>query len=91
MNSSRSVGQVDAPVGTQHRFVHRSKREGNNPSYALWTWTVHPTVSGSKVTVTCEPHPETFLLKHLLLPIRKGSLLKEMRASLDKLVELVPA
>ena len=87
-NSNSEVVELDR---TQHRFVHRSKREGNNPSYAQWTWTVHPTPAGSKVTVMCEPHPKTFVLKHLLLPMRKGPLRKEIRASLDKLAELVPA
>lgn len=87
-NSRSEVLELDR---TQHRFVHRSKREGNNPSYALWTWTVDPTAAGSKVAVTCEPHPETFFLKYLLVPMRKGPLRKEIRASLDKLAELVPA
>lgn len=87
-NSHSEVLELDP---TQHRFVHRSKREGNNPSYALWTWTVHLSETGSEVTVTCEPHPKTFLLKCLLLPIRKGPLRKEMQASLNKLAESVPA
>ena len=86
--SSSEVVELDR---TERRFVHRSKRDGKNPSYALWTWTVEPSSAGAKLTVTCELHPKTFFLKHVLLPVRKGPLRKEMQASLDELSELVRA
>ncbi len=87
-SSDSEVVELDR---ANRRFVHRSKRAGNNPSYALWTWTADPTTTGSKVTVTCELHVKTFFLKHVLVPIRKGPLRREMRASLEKLGELVLA
>jgi hypothetical protein len=69
------------------RFAYRSQTDDGNPSYADWSWHVSPNGAGSRVEVTVDVHPRTFFRKHLIIRIRKPSLRKEMRTSLNKLKE----
>jgi uncharacterized protein YndB with AHSA1/START domain len=66
-------------------FAYRSQSDDGNPSYADWCWHVEPDGDGSKVTVTVDVNPITFLRKHLLIRIRRPALRKEMQESLAAL------
>lgn len=71
------------------RFSYRSQSDDGNPSYADWAWAVDAVASGSKVTVTVDINPKTFLRRHLLIRVRKPGLRKEMETSLAKLSDAV--
>ncbi|MFP5319024.1 MAG: SRPBCC family protein [Acidimicrobiia bacterium] len=56
--------------GRSHRFVYRSKREDNNPSFTIWGWKVDPEGDGSKVTLEWEMRPATLFRKKVVGPLR---------------------
>jgi uncharacterized protein YndB with AHSA1/START domain len=66
-------------------FSYRSQTDDGNPSYADWEWQIDTEQDGSKVTVTVELHPTTFLRKHILIKLRRPALRKEMGVSLHAL------
>jgi len=81
--SASEVATIDPVSGV---FSYRSRTDDGNPSFADWEWLVDPDgEGGSKVTVTVELHPTTFLRKHVLIRLRRPALRKEMGASLQAL------
>ncbi len=56
----------------ERRLVYRSKLAGENPSFTVWSWEVEPAAAGtgSRVTLSWELRPVTFVRKHLLSPLR---------------------
>ena len=72
-------------------FEHRSCTDDGNPSYALWSWQVTPTPSGSTLTVTWSAHPQSFWRKLLLARVRRPLLASEVKASLATLDAYVRA
>lgn len=66
-------------------FEHRSCTDDGNPSYALWSWRVTPTPSGSTLTVTWAVHLRSFWRKLLLARVRRPVLADEVKASLAAL------
>ena len=52
------------------RFVHRSKRDDDNPSDSVWTWQVDAEEQGSRVSVAWELRPATLLRRLVAAPIR---------------------
>jgi uncharacterized protein YndB with AHSA1/START domain len=63
-------------------FEHRSCSDDGNPSYALWSWRVNPSVHGSTLTVTWAVYPRSFWRKLLIARARRPVLAEEVRASL---------
>jgi uncharacterized protein YndB with AHSA1/START domain len=80
--SRSQVSVLDPAAG---EFAYRSQSDDGNPSHAEWDWHVEPDGMGSKVTVTVDLNPITFLRKHLLIRIRRPALCKEMQESLAAL------
>ncbi len=80
--SKSEVLELDRPA---RRFSFRSQSDDGNPSYADWTWAVDADDTGSKVTVSFDLNPRTFLRKYFLIHIRKPGLRKEIEASLASL------
>jgi uncharacterized protein YndB with AHSA1/START domain len=81
--STSRVSAIDPKSG---RFSYRSQTDDGNPSFADWEWQVESDQEGgSKVTVTVELHPTTFLRKHVLIKLRRPALRKEMGESLNAL------
>ena len=64
------------------RFVYRSQTDDGNPSFAIWTWMVDDDPAGSKVTVSWELHPKTFVRRVLMAPMRNHQLRNEVHASI---------
>ena len=86
----RSRSTVVAIDRTARRFTYRSMTDDGNPSYADWTWSVMPSVTGCVVTVTFDPHPATFWRRVLLGKIRARQLRgNELPHSLDQLAHAV--
>lgn len=54
----------------ERRFVYRSRLAGDNPSFSVWTWEVDPADGGSRVTLTWELRPVTFVRKRLISLLR---------------------
>lgn len=82
-NSRSTVLEIDEPA---RRFVHRSKRDDDNPSRAVWTWEVDAEGEGSLVTVEWELQPLTASRRWLAAPIRARQIhRKEVPASLAAL------
>ncbi len=54
----------------ERRFVYRSKREDENPSFTIWTWEVVAEGDGSRVSLAWELRPVTFLRKHAISRLR---------------------
>jgi uncharacterized protein YndB with AHSA1/START domain len=73
------------------RFVYRSRSEGPNPSFAMWTWNVTPAVNGSVITVSWQLNPMTFWRKALAARLRHRQLKREVRASLEEMARLIDA
>jgi hypothetical protein len=63
-------------------FEHRSCSDDGNPTYALWSWRVHPAQNGSTLTVTWAVYPRSFWRKLLLARARRPVLAQEVAASL---------
>jgi uncharacterized protein YndB with AHSA1/START domain len=80
-----SRSQVSAIDPASRFFSYRSQTDDGNPSYADWEWQIDSEQDGSKVTVTVELHPTTFLRKHILIKLRRPALRREMVASLSAL------
>jgi hypothetical protein len=80
--SKSEVAAIDPDAGF---FAYRSQTDDGNPSYADWEWHVESDQEGSKVTVTVELHPTTFLRRHILIRLRRPALRKEMGESLNAL------
>jgi hypothetical protein len=79
--SKSRVSVIDPVSGL---FSNRSQTDDGNPSYADWEWQVESEQdAGSKVTVTVELHPTTFLRRHILIKFRRPALRKEMGESLN--------
>jgi hypothetical protein len=74
-----------------HRFVYRSRSEGPNPSFAMWTWNVTPAGNGSVVTVSWQLNPKTFWRKALAAGLRHRQLKREVRSSLEDMARLIDA
>lgn len=87
---SRSTLEELDPV--RHRFVHRSRTDDGNPSYARWEWTVTEDPTGSRVCVTWSLQPMTFWRRSLLVRMRARQLARtELPASLAALSAMVTA
>ena len=71
------------------RFVYRSRSEGPNPSFAMWTWSVTPAGKGSVVRVGWQLNPKTFWRKALTAGLRHRQLKREVRASLQDMARLI--
>jgi uncharacterized protein YndB with AHSA1/START domain len=63
-------------------FEHRSCSDDGNPTYALWSWQVTPSATGSTLTVMWAVHPRSFWRKLLLARARRPVLADEVKASL---------
>jgi uncharacterized protein YndB with AHSA1/START domain len=71
------------------RFVYRSRSDGPNPSFAMWTWDVAPAGIGSTVMVSWQLNPKTFWRKVLAAGVRHRQLKREVRASLQTMSRLI--
>ena len=71
----------------ERRLAYRSKRDEDNPSFAVWTWQVDPAPGGDRSTVTLawELRPVTFVRKRLA-PVRNRRIARtEAPTALDAL------
>lgn len=66
-NSRSHVIELDR---AGRRFVYRSKREDDNPSFTIWTWEVEPDGEWSRVTLGWEFRPATIFRKRVISPLR---------------------
>jgi uncharacterized protein YndB with AHSA1/START domain len=89
-HSRSHVIELDAQ---ERRFAYRSKREDDNPSFTVWTWEVVPEgPRGSRVTLSWELRPVTFVRKHLVSRVRDRQIrTTEAPASLAALAAAVAA
>jgi uncharacterized protein YndB with AHSA1/START domain len=85
----KSISTVDDLQPETLNFSYRSKRVDNNPTDALWHWQLTPIDAGTRVDVSWEGHPRTFVRKMLAAPVRSRQLPNEVDASLHSLAELV--
>lgn len=77
---SRSTVQEIDPE--KLRFSYRTVNADGNPSYALWTWELDASGSGTRVKVAWDVHLETLDRKLLAGPMRCRQLRREVAASL---------
>jgi uncharacterized protein YndB with AHSA1/START domain len=88
--SWRSRSTLEALDRSARRFVHTSRTDDGNPSYARWEWRVEPDAAGSRVEVTWSLHPVTFWRRVLLVRVRARQLAGgELPASLAALANHV--
>lgn len=86
---SRSTALVIDP---EHgRFAYRSQTDDGNPSYAEWRWQLSPAPAGTRVDVEVDIRPRTRTRRYLLSGMRRPSLHKAMRRSLDALSHALTA
>ena len=80
---SRSTALVIDP---EHgRFAYRSQTDDGNPSYAEWRWQLSPDPAGTRVDVEVDIRPRTSARRYVLSGMRRPSLHRAMRRSLDAL------
>jgi uncharacterized protein YndB with AHSA1/START domain len=87
----RSVSTVTELDPDALRFAYRTVNASGNPSYALWSWQLTPTLSGVEVTVSWDVFLETFDRRHFAGPIRRRQLRREVGVSLAALAARVAA
>ena len=85
-NSRSTVIERDPAT---HRFVHRSRSDDGNPSYAIWTWELTPVDEGTRISVHWSLNPKTFWRKALFARIRHRQLRREVATSLRALQSMV--
>ena len=84
----RSRSRCEHVDRAAHRLVYRSGTDDENPSYALWRWTVEDGPDGgSRIHVEWELHPLTFWRRLLLSRMRQRMLRQEVQDSLRALAE----
>lgn len=87
---SRSRCEELDPVA--RRFRHRSGTDDGKTSYALWTWEIEPDGDNSRVTVSWELHPVTFMRRVAMSRMRQRMLTRsEVQASLQALATVAAA
>ncbi len=67
------------------RFVHTTRSDDDNPSWATWTWQTRPEGAGTELSVTWRVHPRTLGRRSVLDRLRRRMLQREFRRSLDLL------
>jgi uncharacterized protein YndB with AHSA1/START domain len=84
-NSRSTLLELDRDA---RRFAHRTQSDDNNPSYAVWTWSVEPDGTGARLSVSWDCHPKTSFRRVFGPRVRGPQLQREVPASLTALAEL---
>lgn len=71
------------------RFVHTTRTDDGNPSWAVWTWQARPDGDGTELSVSWRVHPRTLGRRAVLARLRRRMLQREVRRSLDTLDTLL--
>lgn len=85
--ASRST-LIELDAGAR-RFRYRSATDDGNPSFAIWDWQVADAPGGSRVTVSWELHPETFVRRVLLSRVRHRAPRDEARRSIEAIGAMI--
>jgi len=80
--SRSTVADLDQAA---RRFSYRTVNTDGNPSYAVWSWEVHPAGAGCDVRVRWDVQLATLDRRLLAGPIRRRQLRREVAASLRQL------
>lgn len=71
------------------RFVHTTRTDDGNPSWATWSWQARPHGDGTELSVTWQVRPRTLGRRSVLARLRRRMLQREVARSLDRLATLV--